>query len=138
MFVHSSAEITLFLLKKRSCQNYKFDVFTISESMLDSSVSDLEIEIPGYSIHTEEGFVPIVLQSYTTGGVVCAYVLQSYKTGGVVCAYVLQSYKTEGVVCAYVLQCTRPEEWFVPMCCRATRPEEWFVPMCCRATRPKY
>ena len=48
--------------------------------MLDSSVSDLEIEIPGYSIHTEEGFVPIVLQSYTTGGVVCAYVLQSYKT----------------------------------------------------------
>ena len=95
MFVHSSAEITLFLLKKRSCQNYKFDVFTISESMLDSSVSDLEIEIPGYSIHTEEGFVPIVLQSYTTGGVVCAYVLQSYKTGGVVCAYVLQSYKTE-------------------------------------------
>ena len=80
MFVHSSAEITLFLLKKRSCQNYKFDVFTISESMLDSSVSDLEIEIPGYSIHTEEGFVPIVLQSYTTGGVVCAYVLQSYKT----------------------------------------------------------
>ena len=77
--------------------------------MLDSSVSDLEIEIPGYSIHTEEGFVPIVLQSYTTGGVVCAYVLQSYKTGGVVCAYVLQSYKTGGVVCAYVLQSYKTE-----------------------------
>ena len=69
-----------FVLVKETVKSNKFDVFTIFESWLDSSVSDLEIEIPGYSIHTEEGFVPIVLQSYTTGGVVCAYVLQSYKT----------------------------------------------------------
>ena len=40
-----------FVLVKETVKSNKFDVFTIFESWLDSSVSDLEIEIPGYSIY---------------------------------------------------------------------------------------
>ena len=40
-----------FVLVKDTILTNKFDVFTISESWLDSTVSDLEIEVPGYSIY---------------------------------------------------------------------------------------
>ena len=39
-----------FLLVKETILSNKFAVFTISESWLDTTVSDLEIEIPGYNI----------------------------------------------------------------------------------------
>ena len=40
-------------------------MFTISESWLDASVSDLEIEVPGYNIYRVD-------QSNKTGGGICA------------------------------------------------------------------
>lgn len=49
------------------------DVFTISETWLDHTVSNLEVEIPGYDIYR------IDRQSKRGGGV-CAYVWQSFKT----------------------------------------------------------
>lgn len=49
------------------------DVFTISETWLDHTVSNLEVEIPGYDIYR------IDRQSKRGGGV-CAYVRQSFKT----------------------------------------------------------
>ena len=40
-----------FLLFKETILSNKLDMFTISESWLDASVSDLEIEVPGYNIY---------------------------------------------------------------------------------------
>ncbi|KAK2570451.1 hypothetical protein P5673_005270 [Acropora cervicornis] len=40
-----------FLLVKETILSKKFDVFTITESWLDASVSDLETEVPGYNIY---------------------------------------------------------------------------------------
>ena len=45
----------------------------ISESWLDTSVSDSKIGIPGYNIYRVD-------QSNKTGGGVCAYVASSYRT----------------------------------------------------------
>ena len=50
-----------------------FDIFTISETWLDNSVSNLEIEIPGYDIFRVD-------RQDKRGGSVCAYVRQSFKT----------------------------------------------------------
>ena len=62
-----------FLLVKDTILSNKFDVFTISESWLDVSVSDLEIEVPGYNIYRVD-------RSNKTGGGICAYVLNTYCT----------------------------------------------------------
>lgn len=62
-----------FLLVKETILSNKFDVFTISESWLDASVSDLEIEVPGYNIYRVD-------RSNKTGGGICAYVLNTYRT----------------------------------------------------------
>ena len=62
-----------FLLVKETILSNKFDVFTISESWLDASVSDLEIEVPGYNIYRVD-------RSNKTGGGICAYVLNAYRT----------------------------------------------------------
>ena len=62
-----------FLLVKETILSNKFDVFTISESWLDASVSDLEIEVPGYDIYRVD-------RSNKTGGGICAYVLNTYRT----------------------------------------------------------
>jgi exonuclease III len=51
----------------------KFDVFTVSETWLDSKITDLEIEIPGYNIYRVD-------RENKTGGGVCIYVRQIYKT----------------------------------------------------------
>lgn len=40
-----------FVLVKEAVLENKFDIFTISETWLNSSVTDLEIEIPGYVVH---------------------------------------------------------------------------------------
>ena len=40
-----------FLLVKETILSNKFDVFTITETWVDASVSDLEIEVPGYNIY---------------------------------------------------------------------------------------
>ena len=48
-------------------------MFTISESWLDASVSDLEIEVPVYNIYKVD-------RSNKTGGGICAYVLNTYRT----------------------------------------------------------
>ena len=39
-----------FVLVKEAILENKFDIFTISETWLNSSATDLEIEIPGYVI----------------------------------------------------------------------------------------
>ena len=50
-----------------------FNVFTISETWLDHTVTNLEVEIPGYDIYR------IIRQSKRGGGV-CTYVRKSFKT----------------------------------------------------------
>lgn len=40
-----------FVLVKEAVLENKFDIFTISETWLNSSATDLEIEIPGYVVH---------------------------------------------------------------------------------------
>ena len=62
-----------FIQVKDTILSNDFDVFTISESWLDSSVTDLEIEIPGYNIFRVD-------REQQRGGGVCAYVKQCLKT----------------------------------------------------------
>lgn len=49
-----------------------FDILTVSETWLDSSVTDLEMEITGYDVYCLD-------HHEKTGGGVCAYVRESYK-----------------------------------------------------------
>lgn len=49
------------------------DILTISESWLDNSVTNLELEIPGYDLYRVD-------RQDKKGGGVCVYILQSYKT----------------------------------------------------------
>ena len=51
----------------------QFDIFTVSETWLNSSVTDLEIEIPGYVIYRID-------RQARVGGGVCAYVSRNYRT----------------------------------------------------------
>ena len=51
----------------------KIDIFTISESWLDSSVSDAEVEVPGFILHRLD------LVNKHEGGV-CAFVRQEYRS----------------------------------------------------------
>ena len=60
------------LLKETVLKN-KFDVFTISETWLNNSVTNLELEIPGYEIFRVD-------RNNKDGGGVCVYVLNTYKT----------------------------------------------------------
>ena len=62
-----------FVLVKEAVLENKFDIFTISETWLNSSVSDLEIEIPGYIIYRID-------RQTKNGGGVCAYVSRNYRT----------------------------------------------------------
>ena len=61
------------LLVNDTILSNKFVVFTISESWLDATVSDLEIEIPGYNIY-------LVDRSNKVDDGVCAYVANNYRT----------------------------------------------------------
>ena len=62
-----------FIQVKQTVLENKFDVLTISESWLDNSVTNLELEIPGYDLY-------LVDRLDKKGGGVCVYILQSYKT----------------------------------------------------------
>jgi len=62
-----------YILTKNLVAENDFDILTVSETWLDSSVTDLEVEIPGY--------VVLRLDRHDKpGGGVCAYVRESYKT----------------------------------------------------------
>ena len=60
------------ILAKETVISNKIDIFTISESWLDSSVSDAEVEFPGYILHRLD-------RVNKHGGGVCAFVRQEYR-----------------------------------------------------------
>ena len=62
-----------FIQVKDTVISNNFDVFTITETWLDHTVTNMEVEIPGYDIYR------IDRQSQRGGGV-CTYVRQSFKT----------------------------------------------------------
>ena len=62
-----------YVLVKESILANKFDVFTISETWLDNSISDLEIEVPGYDLYRVD-------RQNKKGGGICVYVLRNYKS----------------------------------------------------------
>ena len=62
-----------FVLVKNAVLENKFDIFTVSKTWLNSSVTDLEIEIPGYVIYRID-------RQARVGGGVCAYVSRNYRT----------------------------------------------------------
>ena len=62
-----------YVLVKETILANKFDVFTVSETWLDNSVTDFEIEVPGYDLYRVD-------RENKKGGGVCAYVLKNYKT----------------------------------------------------------
>ena len=71
--VHSLKCCVHFVLVKEAVLENKFDIFTISETWLNSSVTDLDIEIPGYIIYR------IDCQTKNGSGV-CVYVSRNYRT----------------------------------------------------------
>ena len=62
-----------FIQVKDTVQTNDFDVFTISETWLNCSVSDLEIEIPGYDVFRVD-------RQDKRGGGVCIYARHGFKT----------------------------------------------------------
>ena len=62
-----------FIQVKDTAQTNDFDVFTISETWLNCSVSDLEIEIPGYDVFRVD-------RQDKRGGGVCIYARHGFKT----------------------------------------------------------
>ena len=62
-----------FVRIKDTVTSHNFDVFTISETWLDHTVSNLEIEIPGYGVYRID-------RQNKRGGGVCAYVRQIFKS----------------------------------------------------------
>ena len=62
-----------FIQVKQTVLENKFDILTISESWLDNSATNLELEIPGYDLYRVD-------RRDKKGGGVCVYILQSYKT----------------------------------------------------------
>ena len=61
-----------FILAKDLAKKHKLDIFTISESWLNESVSDLEVEFPGFSLFRLD-------RTYKIGGGVCVFVNNSLK-----------------------------------------------------------
>ena len=61
-----------YVLVKETVLANRFDIFTVSETWLNSTVQDLEIEIPGYFIHRLD-------RQNNRGGGVCAYVSRNFK-----------------------------------------------------------
>ena len=59
------------MLVKETILANKFDVFTISVTWLDNSVTNLEIEVPGYDLYRVD-------RENKNGGGVCAYVFKNY------------------------------------------------------------
>ena len=63
----SRIENTIYILAKELVSENKFDIFTIYESWLDNTVTDIEVEIPGYNIFRLD-------RLNKAGGGVCAFV----------------------------------------------------------------
>ena len=61
-----------YLLTWDLVKKYKLNIFTISESWVDNSISDLEVEFPDFTLHRLD-------RDYKTGGGVCAFVNNSFK-----------------------------------------------------------
>ena len=61
-----------YVLVKETVLANSFDIFTVSETWLNGTVQDLEIEIPGYVIHRLD-------RQNSRGGGVCAYVSRNFK-----------------------------------------------------------
>ena len=61
-----------YVLVKETVLANRFDIFTVSETWLNGTVKDLEIEIPGYVIHRLD-------RQNSRGGGVCAYVSRNFK-----------------------------------------------------------
>ena len=61
-----------YFLARDLVTKYRLDIFTVSESWLDYSISDLEVEFPGFTLHRLD-------RDYKTGGGVCAFVNNSFK-----------------------------------------------------------
>ena len=61
-----------FILTKELVMKNDFDIFTVSESWLDNTVQDLEVEIPTYNIYRLD-------RLNKSGGGVCAFVKNCLK-----------------------------------------------------------
>ena len=62
-----------YVLVKETVLTNRFDIFTVSETWLNSTVQDLEIGIPGYVIYRLD-------RQNSRGGGVCAFVSRNFKT----------------------------------------------------------
>ena len=69
---HSIKNRHHYILVKEVLCEHQFDILTINETWLDASVSDVEIEIPGYDIYRLD-------RSSMVGGGVSAYIRQNFK-----------------------------------------------------------
>ena len=76
-----------FILIKDVVLAKKFDILCISESWLDNSISDIELDIPGYDIHRLD-------RTNKLGGGVCTFVKQNLK---VECLQHLSSIASSGL-----------------------------------------
>ena len=61
-----------YILAKETVLVNKLDIFTVSESWLDNTVSDIEVEFPGFNIYRLDREIKI-------GGGVCVFVKQDFK-----------------------------------------------------------
>ena len=61
-----------YILIRELVMENDFDIFTISETWLNKTVADVEVEFPGYTIHRLD-------REKKLGGGVCAYVKEGYK-----------------------------------------------------------
>ena len=62
-----------FILVKDSIQSTGFDIFTISETWLDSSVTDASVYVPGYSMFRQDR------GPQKAGGGLCVYTRDTFK-----------------------------------------------------------
>ena len=76
-----------FILIKEVVLAKKFDILCVSESWLDSSISDIELDIPGYNIYRLD-------RTNKPGGGVCTFVKQNLK---VECLQHLSSIASSGL-----------------------------------------
>ena len=61
-----------YILAKEAVRANKLDIFTVSETWLDSTVSDIEVEFPGFHFHRLD-------RNIQTGGGVCIFTKQGFK-----------------------------------------------------------
>ena len=62
-----------YILAKDLAMKHKLDIFTVSETWLDDSVADIEVNFPGYTIYRLD-------RQGKRGGGVCAFVNENFKS----------------------------------------------------------